>query len=133
MLKVNQADLLALNQRLKELNEKIGKAAVRKAARKAMTPVRDQVQANAPFDASTQHHIKNNVALVTKWRGNDFYARVGIRGGAKKNPDTPFYFRMVEFGTKHQPARPFMQPALEGNAQEILDTLAEELKKAIFG
>jgi HK97 gp10 family phage protein len=134
MLKVNQAELAAILERLKETAEKVGKKGVRQAARKAMVPVRDQVKANAPEDMSHPDDImvKANVSLVTKWRGNNFYARIGIKGGAKKNPDTPFYWRFHEFGTKHLPARPFMAPALESNAQQILDTITAELRKALF-
>jgi HK97 gp10 family phage protein len=134
MLKVNQAELAAILERLKETAEKVGKKGVRQAARKAMVPVRDEVKANAPEDLSDPDDIrvKSSVALVTKWRGNKFVARVGIKGGAKKNPNTPFYWRMHEFGTKNLPARPFMQPALEGHAQEILDTITAELRKALF-
>lgn len=135
MLTVNKSELAAINAKLKELTDKAGKKAVRTAARKSMAPVRDQVRTNAPEDqpAPDDIKIKSNVALYTKWRGNTLNARIGIKGGAKKNPDTPFYWRMHEFGTKKMPARPFMAPALEDNAQQILDSVAEELKKAIFG
>jgi len=71
------------------------------------------------------------VALYTKWKGSALIARIGIKGGAKKNKETPFYWRMHEFGTKNMPARPFMQPALEGNAQQVLDAVAEQLRKAL--
>jgi HK97 gp10 family phage protein len=132
MLKVNQGDLAAIREKLKTLADKAGKTAVRQAARKAMKPVRDEVQANAPYDPTDDSiHVKANVALYTKWRGSTLYARVGIRGGAKKNPETPWYWRLHEFGTKHLPARPFMQPALENNAQDVLDAVADELKKAL--
>lgn len=135
MLTVNKADLEALNQRLKELSTKAGKTAVRQSARKAMAPVRAQVQANAPEDLTEPDavRIKASTALFTNWKGNTLYVRVGIKGGGRKNPDTPFYFRMHEFGTKSLPARPFMAPALESNAQDVLDTVADELRKRIFG
>jgi len=134
MLTVDKAGLEALNQRLQGLSKKAGKTAVRQSARKAMAPVRAQVQANAPEDLTEPDavRIKASTALVTNWKGHTLYARVGIKGGAKKNPSTPFYFRMHEFGTKSLPARPFMGPALEGNAQDVLDTVADELAKRIF-
>ncbi|MBN8515281.1 HK97-gp10 family putative phage morphogenesis protein [Accumulibacter sp.] len=135
MLTVDKAGLEALNQRLQGLSTKAGKAAVRQAARKAMAPVRAEVQANAPEDLTEPDavRIKASTALFTNWKSNTLYARVGIKGGAKKNPSTPFYFRMHEFGTKSLPARPFMAPALEGNAQDVLDTVADEMAKRIFG
>jgi HK97 gp10 family phage protein len=134
MLKVNQAQLAALRERLKAVNAKAGKKAVRSAARKSMVPVRNQVRANAPEDKTDPDNvrIKDSVAITTKWRGTRLKVSVGIRGGAKENPETPWYFRLQEFGTKDMPARPFMAPALEGNAQEILDAVAAQLQKAIF-
>ena len=131
MLTVNKADLAAINQKLKTLGVKAGKPTVRKAARKAMVPVRNEVKANAPFYPNLPVHINANVALRSKWSGDNLRLRVGIVGGAKQNKETPFFFRFHEFGTKKMPARPFMQPALESNAQQILDTVADELKKAL--
>lgn len=136
MLTVNKADLAAVNEKLKTLSSKAGKSTVRKAARKAMVPVRNEVIANAPVDTSEDADdikIQSNVVIRSKWRGDELTMRVGIEGGAKQNRETPWYWRMQEFGTKSIPARPFMAPALESNAQEILDTVADELKKAIFG
>jgi len=132
-VKFDPRELAALNSRLQELSEKLGKKAVRQAARKAMTPVRNEVRANAPEDLEDDDgvKIKTSVAMTSKWKGDALYVRVGIRGGAKKNPNTPYYFRMVEFGTKNMPARPWMTPALESNAQDVLNTLTAELKKAL--
>ena len=135
MLTVNRGDLAAIEAKLKTLSSKVGKSTVRKAARKAMLPVRNQVIANAPVDTSPEAdavRIKDSVRIRSKWRGDELTMRVGIEGGAKKNPETPFYFRFQEFGTKDIPARPFMAPALESHAQEILDAVADELKKALF-
>ena len=133
MLSFRPAELQALNKRLSEMSKKLGKQAVRQAAREAMKPVRDEVKRNAPFDPTDDGiHIKEAVALKTSWKGSTLTASVGIRGGAKANLETPWYFRLQEFGTKHMPARPWIGPALEKNAQQVLDTLAASLKKALF-
>lgn len=133
MLTFNPQELERLNKRLQSLVEKVGKKAMRGAARKAMTKVRNDVKAAAPEDLNDDDNvkIKTSVALITKWKANDLYVKVGIRGGAKKNPDTPYYFRMVEFGTSKMAARPFMRPALESNAQQIMDTVVQELNRAL--
>lgn len=135
MLTFDRAQLAAINQKLQTLSSKQGKTLVRSAARAAMKPVRDQVQRTAPEDLEDDDGIKvkANVGMMTKWRGDTLYVKVGIKGGAKKNPNTPYYWRMHEFGTQHMPARPFMGPALEANAQQVLDVLAEQLKKKLFG
>lgn len=132
MLSFRPAELQALNEKLKTFSTKTGKKAVRLAAREAMKPVRDDVKRNAPFDPTPDgKHIKANVALKTGWKGNTLTAKVGIKGGARKNPDTPFYWRMQEFGTKHIAPNPFIGPALDSNKQKVLDTLTAELKKAL--
>lgn len=133
MLTFNPQELEKLNKRLQSLVEKVGKKAMRGAARKAMTKVRNDVKAAAPEDLNDDDNvkIKTSVAMLAKWKGNDLYVKVGIRGGAKKNPDTPYYFRMVEFGTAKMAARPFMRPALESNAQQIMDTVVQELNRAL--
>lgn len=133
MLTFNPQELERLNKRLQALVEKVGKKAMRGAARKAMTKVRNDVKAAAPEDLNDDDNvkIKTSVALITKWKADTLYVKVGIRGGAKKNPDTPYYFRMVEFGTSKMAARPFMRPALESNAQQIMDTVVQELNRAL--
>lgn len=134
MLTFDRNDLAELNRKLQELTGKEAKKAMRTAARKAMKPVRDDVKANAPEDLEDDDgvKIKASVGTASRWKGDTLYTRVGIRGGAKRNPDTPYYFRMVEFGTKNMPARPFMSPALERNAQEVMDTVVEQLRRTLF-
>lgn len=127
-IQFNAAELRRISLALKEVSDKIAKKHLRTAGRKAMTIVRDQVKANAPVDTGK---VKTNVAMQVTLRRNTLTVRVGVRGGAKKNLTTPYYWRMVEFGTRHMPARPFLVPALEQNTQAVLDeftkTLGEQL------
>lgn len=134
MLKLDTRSLADVLKRIAQVEEKIAKKALRTAARKGMNIVRDDVKTNAPEDRSEDADnikVKSSVALTTRFRGPNLYVKVGIRGGAKKNPSTPYYWRMVEFGTKYIAAKPFMLPALEGNAEAILNTVTDELKKAL--
>jgi HK97 gp10 family phage protein len=134
MLKLNVQEFAALTDRLRDIEAKIAKKALRTAARKGMTIVRDEVKANAPEDTSTDADnikTKTHIALQTSFRRGVLAVRVGVRGGAKKNPDTPYYWRMVEFGTQHIAAKPFMQPALENNAEAVIDRIAEELRREL--
>ena len=128
MITVNQAELAALEKRLVEVADKVAKKALRTAARRAMAQVRKEARDKAPEDTGL---LDENFALMTKAKDGEVSAKVGIRGGAKKNDTTPFYFRFVELGTKSNKARPFMRPALENNAEKILSTVADELKKAL--
>lgn len=134
MLTLNVQELAALTDRLRDIEAKIAKRALRSAARKGMAIVRDEVKASAPEDTSPDADnikTKTHIALQTNFRRGVLAVRVGVRGGAKKNPDTPYYWRMVEFGTQHIAAKPFMQPALENNAEAVIDRIAEELRRAL--
>ena len=134
MLTLNVQELAALTDRLRDIEAKIAKKALRTAARKGMSIVRDQVKANAPEDTSDDaDNIKTKafIALQTSYRRGVLSVRVGVRGGAKQNPDTPWYWRFQELGSKYIAAKPFMQPALESNAEKVFEVITEELKKAL--
>ena len=126
--KLNPAELAALEKRLNDVADKVAKKALRSAARNAMKKVRKEARDNAPEDTGL---LDENFGLLTRVRLSEVIAKVGIRGGARENDTTPFYFRFVELGTKDAPAKPFLRPALENNAQEVLSTVVEELKKAL--
>lgn len=128
MITFNPTELTALEKRLQQVAEKVGKKALRSAARKAMNEVRKEARDNAPQDSGLLDH---NFGLLTRIKGADVVAKVGIRGGARENETTPYYWRFVEFGTQKSAARPFLRPALENNSQHVFDTLAAELKKAL--
>ena len=134
MLTFDVSELAKLADRLKDIEAKIAKKALRPAARKGMSIVRDDVKASAPEDTSDDAddiRTKAFIALQTSFRRGVLSVRVGVRGGAKKNPDVPYYWRMVEFGTKHISAKPFMTPALENNADAVLEKITQELKREI--
>ncbi|CCD29896.1 Phage protein, HK97 gp10 family [Candidatus Glomeribacter gigasporarum BEG34] len=59
----------------------------------------------------------------------DFKAQTGKSGQA--NPDDPFYWRFVEFGTVKMAARPFLRPAFETKKQQAADTIKAQLRKRI--
>ncbi len=128
MITVNQTQLAELEKRLVDIADKVAKKALRTAARRAMNEVRKEARDNAPEDTGL---LDENFALMTKAKNGEVTAKVGIKGGAKKNDTTPFYFRFVELGTKNMQARPFMRPALENNAEKILSSVADELTKAL--
>lgn len=134
MLSFDVSQLAKLADRLKDIEEKVAKKALRTAARKAMQIVRNDVKANAPEDTSDDaDDIKTKafIALQTSFKQGVLYVRVGVRGGAKKNPDSPWYWRFQELGSKYIAAKPFMTPALENNAEAVLEKITDELKREI--
>ena len=128
MITFNPQELASLHDRLQALTEKIAKKALRSAARKGMNKVRKEARANAPKDSGL---LDSHFSLLSKFKGDTLYVKVGVKGGARNNPDTPYYWRMVELGTKDIKAAPFMRPALENNAQDVFDTVVQGLNEAL--
>lgn len=132
-----------------QMRGKIARSAVRKGA----NVVRDAAkQAWARVDREeTPNNIAENVAVQfagrTFRRTGDIMFRVGIRGGAKQYANTKenrrarrvgktyktggstFYWRFYELGTKRQPARPVMQPALFNNGQAAFNAMVNEMNR----
>lgn len=72
------------------------------------------------------------------------YLRASIRRAVKKEPDAngsmtvgvgasraAFYWMFQEFGTRHQPARPFLRPAFDAQAPTALGIVGRKLGEGI--
>lgn len=135
--KIEGADELL--KRMREFAPKLQRRGARRAARRAMTVVRDAARANARQfdDPSTASSIWKLVAVTESSRMSKqvggVVMRVGVRGGARssKRRDHPWWWRLIELGTETQPARPWLRPALENNAGTVANRLVAELSKAI--
>lgn len=61
--------------------------------------------------------------------------RVAHRKGNSGRPYFPDaverYYRFQELGTKHHPAKPFLKPAIEGKASEVLKAVKETLEAGL--
>lgn len=113
------------------------------AVREAMKPVLQQARANAPKDSGDltrslivearrpnsrdrrSKYITQTdtvIAAVTTASGKKL-AKMGIKSDARAIAQ--------EFGTAHNPAQPYLRPALEANAQETVSRLAAILARRI--
>jgi len=128
-------DVVSKLQRL--ANPKRTKSLALKASRQAMKIVRDAARLNAKAidDPETAEKIwKNITTRAGRSRNpNQVIMRVGVQGGASfsnPNPQSTSggdtrHWRWVEFGSSHQPAVPFMRPALANNIQQVTNKFAE--------
>ena len=123
-----------VSRKLRGLAPKLQKKALRNASRKAMNIVRNQARSNAPVDSGL---TKRNIVTQVKSRRSAVTARVGIRGGGRKQGSNPFYWRFIELGFYNVKAKrfikanPFMRNSLSQNTEKVTDTMAKELKTAI--
>lgn len=134
-----------LARKLRQLADpKNARRIARKSARQAMNLVRDSARDNAKRidDPETREKIWKNITTQggkTK-DVNLILMRVGIRGGAAMNGKSnrqaleslsggnTTYWRHIEFGNSHQPAVPFMRPALADNIDPVINKFSH-----IFG
>lgn len=119
-----------------------GRFALRKAAQ--LVAAKAKAGAERVDDPETGRSIAANIAL--RWNGRlfkrtgDLGFRIGVRHGGvirvKGNPDpgvngpTP-HWRLIEFGTEHSRAQPFMRSALADNISAATGIFVSEYEKAI--
>lgn len=144
-IRVNVEGLAAIERKLKQLPEKIGRNAMRRALRKGANVIRDAARANAKRidDPETREQIWKNIAVASAGKRREKEAggvmmRVGVRGGAKPtrgDNGTPggntTHWRFVELGTSEARAQPFLTPAGAEKAQAAYDATAADMIKQI--
>jgi HK97 gp10 family phage protein len=129
-----------LQQQLLELGAELAQKTLAKAARKAFLPVLNAAIAKVPVDTGlTRDNIKITVAKPKK---GDSVVVVGLRiakaaprqradGSMAKSPDFRWHFIELGVAAHGIAARPFLRPALDENADQVVSSLKEELEKAI--
>lgn len=90
--------------------------------------------------------LKKSIGTNVKGKPGFRTARIGPRAGSektigviargpnkgkarKKRPNN--YSHLVEFGTAHSPARPFISPAVEQSAGDVMEVMAKGYTKAL--
>ena len=151
-LSVKVTGLKELGQALENLGRKTKNKLGIKAMRKGGAIIRDQAKANAPLlkeqvpyrkrgtlkkaiilsakvNKSGKVRTKIYVRKLKEGKIEEFKTRTGKSGAY--NPNDPFCWRFVEFGTSKMPAQPFLQPAFvskkEQAAREIITTLRDDI------
>ena len=132
---IGQGELLA---RFLALSEAVRRRILRVAGRKAMVPVNKRAKQLCPREMgllkkSIGIKVKTYPTTGTVWVG------VGPRIGAQfegVGPDgkkrVPVrYAHLVERGTRHSPAQPFMRPAMDEKRNEINAILKREVWREI--
>lgn len=141
-----QDGLKDLEKELVALGANEGRKVLTRAARKAFAPVLEAAKANAPVDTGL---LRDNIVIATeKPKDGESVVNVGLRVKKSKEKRTSKYrspnaqrsaayqsphwrWHFIEGGTSSHPARPFLRPALDANADKVLANLNAELRKAI--
>lgn len=137
--------LAEIERKLRQLPERIGRNAMRRALRKGANVVRDVAKVNAKRvdDPETADQIAKNVAVSSGGAKRERQAggpmvRVGVRGGArplKRGTQTGLpggdttHWRFVEFGTSEAAAQPFMRPAMAQGGEGAMNAAASAMQQ----
>ena len=131
----------ALNKALADATKQIRTKVVRSALRKAGQVISKEAKQAAPvLSAPTKTRKPGTVKKAIAVRASKFARQAGnegvfinvrpLRGSRQKtlgkagakNPNDPFYWRFLEFGTVKMKARPFLSPAAESKGNEAIKT-----------
>lgn len=128
-----QATLTKLPARLQEkslVHATSNGAAVMQREMIARAPVRDDGRLKKLSKGSTQARLPGFLKAsigrrrADKGSGSSVTYQVGVLGRA-------FYAIFFEFGTRHQPARPFIRPAVEATSNAAVDAMGDTLRRDI--
>ncbi len=117
----------ALKMLGRDLETKIAKSAVRAGAQ----VIRKEAMLNVPVESGT---LRNSIRVVTRSkRVGDAVASIVTRSGKKWQSKgmNAWYAPLVEFGTKHRSATPFLRPALDVKGQAAVKKMSETIQKRI--
>ncbi|OOH89535.1 hypothetical protein BMT54_06485 [Pasteurellaceae bacterium 15-036681] len=150
---VKVSGLKELGKAMQDLGRKASNRIAVKAMRKGGAIVRDKARANAPVLQEQVPHrkagtLKKAITSRTKIkRGGKTETIIWVKGltgkqiskfkgktgkSGKDNPNDPYYWRFVEFGTSKMPAKPFLRPAFEQSKQQASDAIISTLREEIL-
>lgn len=115
-----------IRETLKDVGTREGRNIMRATIRAIAAKISKAAKQNAPVDSGD---MKASIKLKQRKSKPDnpvFEVWAGSKTGAKFDA---FYWRFVEYGTKTQPARPFIQPAADEVRAQLPGILREEFGK----
>ena len=141
--------LQELSQTLMKLPAELEKRVIMGALRAAGQTIRKDAMARAPILEKPDPRrragtLRKNIS-VRRVKGKTA-VYVGVFGASRKkiaafkaagggkganNPDDPYYWKWVEFGTKKMAARPFLRPAFEAQKYEALRMFEVYMRKRL--
>jgi HK97 gp10 family phage protein len=137
---VKVTGIQGLRTALNRLPVELQRATAAKALREGMKPVLKAARANAG-KSKDSGLLQKSLGLNVRKGKNGLTARVGPRSGFKKmvhrkgkgmelaNPVK--YAHLVEYGTSHSAAKPFIRPAIDSSTEAINTKLAEGYEKGL--
>lgn len=138
-LDLDQASITALVRRINKLPEHLRKAAERAVLRAGAKPILKEMRDRVPVKTG---NLKSSLKLEVRVGKSGGSARVGPKSGVKyrtknktgrrgksagKSIEAAEYAFYLETGTPNMAPRPFIRPAIDAAADEILTAMAAGL------
>ncbi len=139
-IKIDTRGVIAALDRLPDALRKSAETAVLRAG---AVPIRKAAKANAAKSKDTGL-LQKSISLSVKGKPGNRSARVGPAKGLRQKvtrtdkrtgkkyeeiADPNNYSHLVEYGTSHSPAKPFIRPAIDSAEGETLDAMTTGLEK----
>lgn len=133
--------LAELRRAIERLPKELQRTVEASALRAGFSPVRKAARANLSHSKDTGLLQKALGLTVKKTRAGQLTARVGARSGFRQvvkrkgrkpeiaNPVK--YAHLVEYGTSHSAAKPFIRPAVTSSEPKIMGELAKGYNKGM--
>jgi HK97 gp10 family phage protein len=127
----------SLQRALNRLPDELQKGGESAALRGGAKPITKAARAKAPQDSG---QLRKSIGYNVKTIKGKRTARVGARKGWKAEvtrngrtvtADPSKYIHLVELGTSHSAAQPFIRPAVESTRGEVINAMADGLDKYI--
>lgn len=142
-IKLDIKGLRELDRALEKLPDALKKSAETAVLRAGAAPIRKSAKSFAAKSKDTGL-LGKSIGLSVKTTGGQKSARVGPRKGMrqevtrtdertgktyKEMADPNNYSHLVEYGTSHSAAKPFIRPAIDASQGEVLEAMAGGLDR----
>ncbi|MBC8947139.1 MULTISPECIES: HK97-gp10 family putative phage morphogenesis protein [Xenorhabdus] len=129
MITAHTTGWASLGRQLQALDTALQTDIMRKAGKKAMQIVQEDMQAHAGYDKhSHTAHLRDNIHIRTT-KSTKYSGGVMITVGPAKAHRIKALAQ--EMGTVKQVARPFIRPALDYNKTAVIKVLTQEIRDAL--
>lgn len=149
-LKFKIEGLADVKKALAQLPEQLRKSSQSAVLRAGGKPILKQEKSRVPVsDGNVKGTLKKSLGIMLVGRGVKTAVKIGVRKGYKgkslgykvskrgktkgqlteRFADPSNYSHFVEFGTSHSAAKPFVRPAIDAAAGEVVDAMASGLDK----
>lgn len=116
-----------LSSKLIQLEPKMSRKILRNAFKEVGAVIEAAAKANAP-NGSTGN-LKSSIVAKVSVTKSKVAVTIGSVAGFYKGDK--FYLAFNELGTRHQPAKPFLRPALETRKAEVISMVTDAIIKGL--